>query len=289
MKDFENEREASICNLGSVISPTARQRKLIIPLPTTALKSNVNVFAVKGDILATSGVEDRYIIMSQSSGEWNISSRGRLTDRASGNLINHITLPKEGQASFSSNEGCVQVLDFVQNKLILDQTYGFPINCHIRNPDGKLQVLVGDSTTALMTETESGKVLHELSGHMDYGFACAWSDNSYHVATGNQDLTVKIWDTRMLRSGQALTTINQEANCVRSLKFSPLGSGKNVLVAAESADVVSVIDADTFGSRQEIDFFGEVGGLDLDDKGEGLYIGVSDEIAGGILTYKRAR
>lgn len=290
IRDFETEHEACICNLGTAISCTARERRNLIKVtPTHFATSNVSVFAVKGDVLATAGFENRYTIMSRASGEWLVSCRESLIDhdREPHDFINHVTLPKEGQSSFSSNEGSVQVLDYVHNKMVMKQTYEFAINCHIRNPDGKLQVLVGDSATSLSTETESGKVLHELKGHSDYGVACAWSENGYHVATGNQDLTVKIWDTRMIRPGLALTTIHQEANCVRSLKFSPLRSGKNVLAAAESADVVSVIDADSFGSRQVIDFFGEVRGMDFDDKGEGFHIGVSDFIAGGILSFTR--
>ena len=42
---------------------------------------------------------------------------------------------------------------------------------------------------------------------------------------------------------------------VRKLKFSPLGSGKRVLVAAEPADFVSIIDAATFSSKQTLSFF----------------------------------
>jgi DNA-binding beta-propeller fold protein YncE len=126
---------------------------------------------------------------------------------------------------------------------------------------------------------------------MDFGFACAWADNGWHVATGNQDKLIKIWDARMWTdhqgAGKPITTISAVMTGARSVKFSPLGSGKRVLVAAEAADMVSVIDAETYQTKQTLDFFGEICGFDFTPDGQNLFVGIHDSLRGGIMEFER--
>ena len=123
------------------------------------------------------------------------------------------------------------------------------------------------------------------------GFACDWADDGWTVATGNQDLQVKIWDARKWTTSQGLAcpvaTVAAEMAGVRKLKFSPLGSGKKVLVAAEPADIVSIIDAETFASKQMLSFFGEIGGVDFTNDGQDLIIANCDNMRGGIMEFER--
>jgi len=130
-----------------------------------------------------------------------------------------------------------------------------------------------------------------LDGHRDYGFACDWADDGWTVATGNQDMQVKIWDARKWTSSsglaQPIATIAAEMAGVRKLKFSPLGSGKKVLLAAEPADTISVIDAETFTSKQTLSFFGEIGGVDFTNGGRDLIVANCDNMRGGIMEFER--
>jgi hypothetical protein len=73
----------------------------------------------------------------------------------------------------------------------------------------------------------------------------------------------------------------------RSLHFSPLGSGKRVLVAAEEADVINIIDAQTFSKKQKIEVFGEIGGTAFADEGQRLMALVCDRTRGGVLQLER--
>lgn len=73
----------------------------------------------------------------------------------------------------------------------------------------------------------------------------------------------------------------------RSLRFSPLGSGKRVLVAAEEADYIDIIDAQTFRRKQTIDLFGEVGGVSFANDGHDLYALCCDRVRGGVLQLER--
>jgi hypothetical protein len=74
---------------------------------------------------------------------------------------------------------------------------------------------------------------------------------------------------------------------VRKLKFSPIGSGKRVLIAAEPADFVNVIDAQTFSSKQALSFFGEIGGVDFTNDGQDLIVANCDNMRGGIMEFER--
>lgn len=102
---------------------------------------------------------------------------------------------------------------------------------------------------------------------------------------------VKIWDARKWTNSsgvaQPVTTIAAEVAGVRKLKFSPLGSGKRVLLAAEPADIISVIDAQTFTSKQTLSFFGEIGGVDFTNDGQNVFVAICDNMRGGIMEFER--
>jgi WD40 repeat protein len=196
------------------------------------------------------------------------------------------------QAAISSNDSHLRVLDIATNKIVATHEYEHAINCSTLSPDQRLRVLVGDSCEVMICHSDTGEILQSLEGHHDYGFACDWADDGWTIATGNQDGLVKIWDARKWRSsnGKAapVTTIAAELAGVRKLKFSPLGSGKRVLVAAEAADIVNVIDAETFSRKQALNFFGEVGGFDFTNGGRDLFVAVCDDMRGGIMEFERA-
>ncbi|KAA8576304.1 hypothetical protein EYC84_006443 [Monilinia fructicola] len=137
----------------------------------------------------------------------------------------------------------------------------------------------------MICNSDTGELLQELDGHLDYGFACDWSDDGWTVATGNQDMQVKIWDARYWN--RPVTSIAADMAGVRKLKFSPLGSGRPVLVAAEPADYVNIINAETFDSKQTLSFFGEIGGFDFTNDGQELIVANCDSSRGGIFEFER--
>jgi WD40 repeat protein len=59
----------------------------------------------------------------------------------------------------------------------------------------------------------SDEVVASLYGHEDFGFSLAWHPNGMMMATGNQDMTCKIWDLRYLRND----CIHGEAYCLKTL------------------------------------------------------------------------
>lgn len=188
------------------------------------------------------------------------------------------------QAVISSNDASIRTLDCGTNKFVHDHKFAQPINCTDTSPDGRLRVIVGDAPDAWVVDAETGKPLQSLSGHRDFGFACAWSPDMLHIATSNQDKTVNIWDARMWRP---LQTIDSDVACYRSLHFSPVGGGPRTLLMCEPADRISIVNAQTYQTRQVHDFFGEIGGADFSPDGGRIWVANMDPEFGGFMEFDR--
>ncbi|KKA31153.1 hypothetical protein TD95_004867 [Thielaviopsis punctulata] len=222
---------------------------------------------------------------------------GHITTNSSG-ITNHVQvyMPRTSSnpvAGFCSNDSVFRALDLATEKFTHSFEYSCAINSSAISPDGRLRVIVGDSKSVLIADAESGEILQRLDGHRDYGFACDWAGDGWTVATGFQDMGIKIWDARRWRdiNGNAtpVTTIRSELSGVRSLRFTPVGSGLRALVAAEEADFVNIIDGRSFQSKQTFDVFGEIGGISFADDAHELNILCSDTYKGGIIQLDRCQ
>lgn len=187
---------------------------------------------------------------------------------------------------FDSNDKTVRILDCTTSRWVACHQYPYQVNCSITSPDERLRLLNGDDCKPIVANAETGETLAKLPGHQDFGFACDWAPDGITMATGHQDGLVKVWDARKLN--QSIQTIAMEQAGCRSLQFSPLGSGKRVLVLAEPADFVHIVDAQTFESKQTIDFFGEISGISMPPDGSKLYIGNADAKYGGLMEFDRS-
>ena len=188
---------------------------------------------------------------------------------------------------FDSNDRSVRILDCATSNWVACHNYPYQVNCSITSPDGRLRLLNGDGCEPIVANAETGQTLATLPGHNDFGFACDWAPDGITMATGHQDGLVKVWDARRL--SQSIQTIAMEQAGCRSLQFSPLGSGKRVLVLAEPADFVHIVDAQTFESKQTIDFFGEISGIAMPPDGSKLYIANADAKYGGLMEFESSR
>jgi WD40 repeat protein len=236
-----------------------------------------------------------YYLKSLDCDDKSRFAEGQITSDFSG-ITNHIKIyrPRRSSgpvAAIASNDCGFRIMDIGTEHFISEKMYPFALNCSALSPDHRLRVLVGDSSEAFITNADTGEVLQELAGHRDYGFACDWSDDGRTVATGFQDRGIKIWDARRWCNSSGvstpLCTIRSEMASVRGLRFSPLGSGKPVLVAAEEADYINIIDAQTFASKQTIDVFGEIGGVSFANDGQDLDILSCDKHRGGLIQLER--
>ncbi|KAK0383218.1 hypothetical protein NLU13_9131 [Sarocladium strictum] len=216
--------------------------------------------------------------------------------RAVGGGANHLDM-YTGRGSNSphvgicSNDSHFRVMDLRTQRILSSWESDGPFNCSAVSADGRVRAMMGDLRPVVICDTTSGVRIQTLTGHRDYGFACAWSDDGWTLATGNQDNKLCIWDARKWCDSNGysrpVTTIKSEMACVRSLKFSPVGSGQPVLVAAEDADFINIIDAQTYNSKQTIDIFGNIGGLAFTNEGRDLNVLCCDPTRGSLIQFER--
>ena len=248
------------------------------PVRITTLKA-------KHGVTVVGGFEGEYAYRGEITG--HALKEGYIT--SAGGIVTHVDILKNRtsdipNAIITTNDSVLHVLDCEKETFIDRQLFASPINCTDTSPDGNLRVIVGDARSAWVIDS-AGKPVRELVGHDDFGFACAWSPDSIHVATANQDCTVNIWDVRMWRR---LVTIDSDVACYRSLRYSPLGSGPSTLLMCEPADRVVLLNAHDYRTRQVHDFFGEIGGADFTPDGGRIWVANIDPEFGGLIEYERS-
>ena len=250
----------------------------------------ISTLAATNGVLVAGGFDGEYALKSLSSTPESPFTSGIITrhESSSTNHIHTFLDRRSGlpQAVFSSNDDHIRTLDCATNTFVGQHHHNAAVNCAVTSPDGRLRLMVRDNVHPMLVEANSGKPISELSGHSDYGFACDWSEDGVHMATGAQDGIVQIWDARKWR--QPIQTLAADLGSVRTMAFSPLGSGKNVLVLAESADFIHVVNADTFSTKQTLHFFGEIGGISFVPDGSKLFVANGDSGFGGLIEYERA-
>ena len=193
------------------------------------------------------------------------------TDRSSGHL----------RACFCSNDRKVRIMDIITKNFINTFAYENAANCSALSSDGRLRVFVGDCNETLITDADRGDILVAMKEHRDHGFACAWSENGRHVATGAQDGLVVLWDAR--NWSLPLRTMHCGMATARSLHFTSDGA----LVVGEDDDLITIYDTRRNDEKQEIRFFGSIAGIALIDGGEELVVANSDATIGGLLSFQR--
>lgn len=251
----------------------------------------ISTLAAANGVLAIGGYNGEYAIKSLYSANDGSHACGALSQDIN-SITNHVhTFPdrRSGlpQAVFCNNDEKIRVLDCHSNTIIREHKIDWPVNCSATSPDGRLRLVVGDDTKPWIVDAETGRLVIALHPHRDYGFACDWSPDGRYMVTGNQDGQVMLWDARRWEQPLFHKSINTEIGGVRSLHFSPLGEGRPVLLMAEPADVISVVDAVTFDTRQRFDFFGEIGGTGFVPDGSAFYVANMDKLFGGIFEFER--
>lgn len=267
---------------------------------------NVRDIAANDDVVSTLDARHGVMVCGLFNGDYLIKSldstdpeyvtRCRVSKSSNG-ITNHVRIfqgrsSSRPLAAMAGNGKALRLFDVGSQALVRRTQFPFAINCTAVSPDKRRRAVVGDDFNLLITEEETGKVVQKLPGHRDYVFSCDWADDGWHVATGSQDMAVRIWDARRWtdNSGNSLPlcTFKTDMAGPRSLRFSPAGGGgAPVLVAAEEADIIHVIETRKLKSRQKLDVFAEIAGIDFTDEGRGLNVLCCDPHRGGLLELER--
>ncbi|KAF2001201.1 WD40 repeat-like protein [Amniculicola lignicola CBS 123094] len=268
----------------------------IMDLSRTRSEGNrflITTLASSDDVLIAGGFEGDYALADLASTYSPTPTTGRacsLQQKSGTRITNNVDIFSSRhtytpQAAFCSNDGNIRILDCYTNRMTHKFKFPAAVNCSATSPDGRLRAVVGDFSETLITNAETGEAYQSLQGHADDVFACAWADDGIHVATAAQDSTIVIWDARSW--AKPLQVMYSELAIPRCLRFSPVGSGPPVLVAAEADDYVSFIDAKMWESRQTFDFFGRTAGISFTNDGQSLFLANSEPNFGGIMEFER--
>ncbi|XP_015959157.1 uncharacterized WD repeat-containing protein C2A9.03 isoform X2 [Arachis duranensis] len=257
-------------------------------------QTQISTLAVRDNLLIAGGFQGELICKYLDRPGVSFCSRTTYEDNAITNAVEIYEHPRSSFFSFlslffhfmASNNDC-GVRDFDMEKFQLSKHFCFPwpVNHTSLSPDSKLLAIVGDNPEGLLVDSQTGKTITQLCGHLDYSFASAWHPDGRIFATGNQDKTCRVWDVRNLSKSVAVLKGNLGA--IRSIRFTSDGQ---FMAMAEPADFVHVFDAKRgFEKEQEIDFFGEISGVSFSPDTESLFIGVWDRTYGSLLQYNRHR
>lgn len=257
-------------------------------------QGSITTLASTDNVLIAGAFDGEYAIADLSSAHDSPCTFGRTSDlnlETRSRIVNHMHLSESRstytpQAVLCSNDYHLRVLDCATNQFTHSYLYPAAVNCSATSPNGRMRVVVGDFKETLITNAETGQPFEILNGHNEDAFACAWADDGIHVATAAQDSTITIWDARNWVT--PIKNIASQLSIPRSLRFSPVGSGPRVLVAAEADDYINVINAQTFESKQVFDFFGPIAGISFTPDGQSLFIGNNEKNFGGIIELDRA-
>ncbi|KAK8644041.1 hypothetical protein V6N13_013314 [Hibiscus sabdariffa] len=249
-------------------------------------QTQVSTLAVKDNLLVAGGFQGELICKHLDRPGISFCSRTTYDDNAITNAVEIYATPSGAVHFTASNNDC-GVRDFDMEKYQLSKHFHFlwPVNHTSLSPDGKLLIIVGDNPDVMLVDSDTGKTVMPLHGHLDFSFASAWHPDGVTFATGNQDKTCRIWDVRNL--SRSVAVLKGNLGAIRSIRYT--SDGKHMAMA-EPADFVHVYDVKSgYENEQEIDFFGEISGLSFSPDTESLFIGVWDRTYGSLLEYGRRR
>ncbi|EFH40699.1 predicted protein [Arabidopsis lyrata subsp. lyrata] len=272
-----------ILNVKGHVAPSEKHPESLLEGFT---ETQVSTLAVKDRLLVAGGFQGEIICKHLDRPGVSFCSRTTYTENAITNAVD-IYRNSSGALHFmASNNDCgVRDFDMERYKLVQLFRYLWPVNHSSVSPDGKLVAVVGDDPDGLLVDASNGQTIGTLKGHLDYSFASAWHPNGVTFATGNQDKTCRIWDTRKL--SESVAVLKGNLGAVRSIRFTSDG---RYVAMAEPADFVHIYDIKAgYKKEQEIDFFGEISGISFSPDTESLFIGVWDRTYGSLLEYGRAR
>ncbi|CAL9770939.1 unnamed protein product [Musa acuminata subsp. burmannicoides] len=275
-------RGKEVLNVAGKVVPT---QKHCGSSPQQLSRVHISTMSVKGNLLVAGGFQGELICKSLDQPGVTFSTK--LND--DGDITNAVGIHRSSSGSIQvvtcGNDCFVRMFDaetFVQLSRL---SFSWSVNNTGISPDGKLLAVLGDDTDCLMVDTQSGKVIENLKGHLDYSFASAWHPDGHILATGSQDKTCRLWDVR--NTSESLAVLKGKIGAIRSITFSSDG---RFMAMAEPADFVHVYDAKAdYWRAQEIDLFGEIAGLSFSPDADALFVGVADQTYGSLLEFSRRK
>lgn len=275
------KRSKEVLNVAKPIVPTAKSPHA---LPQPLSRVQISTMSVKDNLLVAGGFHGELICKYLNQPDVSFSTKLTTEENDITNAVDIFNCPSGSRRVITANNDAqVRIFD-IANFVCLNR-FSFPwsVNNTSVSPDGKLMAVLGDSSECLVADSQSGKVVGTLHGHLDYSFSSAWHPDGCLLATGNQDMTCRLWDVRNM--SQSLEVLKGRMGAIRVLKFTSDG---RFLAMAEPADFVHIFDIKSgYEKVQEIDLFGEIAGISFSPDTEALFVGVADRTYGSVLEFNR--
>ncbi|KAI3954408.1 hypothetical protein MKX01_029678, partial [Papaver californicum] len=270
-----------VVNFSGHVAPTEKHPGSLLEGFT---QTQISTLAVKDKLLVAGGFQGELTCKRLDRRGVSFCTRTTYDENSITNAIEIFDHFSGGYRFLTSNNDCgVRIFDLEKFQLLNHFRYPWPVNHTSMSPDCKLIAVVGDHLDGLLVDSQNGKTVSSLVGHLDYSFASAWHPDGRIFATGNQDKACRVWDLRNLSS--PLAVLKGNLGAARSIRFSSDGQ---FMAVAEPADFVHIYSTKgDYSKRQEIDFFGEISGISLSPDDESLFIGVWDRTYASLLQYSR--
>ncbi|XWS27666.1 hypothetical protein CRYUN_Cryun25bG0001000 [Craigia yunnanensis] len=259
-------RKREILNVSGHVAPSEKHPGSLMGGFT---QTQVSTLAVKDKLLVAGGFLGELICKHLDRPGISFCSRTTYDDNSITNAVEIYVTPR--------------FFDLEKYQLAKHFHFLWPVNHTSLSPDGKFLIIVGDNPDVMLVNSDTGKTVMPLRGHLDFSFASAWHPDGVTFATGNQDKTCRIWDIRNL--ARSIAVLKGNLGAIWSIRYTSDGK---YMAMAEPADFVHVYDVKSgYENEQEIDFFGEISGLSFSPDTESLFIGVWDRTYGSLLEYGR--
>ncbi len=202
----------------------------------------------------------------------------RTYDALSGNVIWHHSVDEDFYClmgvGFSANTNFFAAVEEMGNILVFDNTQQPPVPTNtivmgtsyafsIDFAPNNCKMLVGGSSGKLQTYyLNSGLLNLNVSAHLSWVTACAYSPDNKFIASGGDDAKVKIWDT----TGTLLHTLSSHGSDITALRFT---ADNSTLISASLDDKIKIWDVASGTLLQTIAApGGDIYGLDVSKDGQ---------------------
>uniref|UniRef100_A0A5B7BMK4 Uncharacterized protein n=1 Tax=Davidia involucrata TaxID=16924 RepID=A0A5B7BMK4_DAVIN len=274
-------RGKEVLNVAKPIMPTL---KCPGSLGQTLSRVQISTMAVKDNLMVAGGFQGELICKYLCQSGVAFSTKITTDENAITNAVDIYRNPNGSmRVMTANNDAQIRVFDAGNFACLGRFSFPWSVNNTSVSPDGKLMAVLGDSPECLIADAQSGKVVGNLKGHLDYSFASAWHPDGRILATGNQDTTCRLWDIRNL--SESVAVLKGRMGAIRAIRFTSDG---RFMAMAEAADFVHIFDTwSDYAKAQEIDLFGEIAGISFSPDTEALFVGVADRTYGSVLEFNR--
>ncbi|KAF9158250.1 hypothetical protein DFQ26_007823 [Actinomortierella ambigua] len=266
-------------------SPQRRQSRTL--LANRHVPYRITAMTARDDCLLAAGEDGEFALLNLRTCAPPL--QGSLTDGKHVE-VNSIEMSTSRSGAFhayiTTNDHIVRNIDLGTMNVLATFPAEWFANYASQSPDKHMICVVGDHNDAKVFSVNSREQIATLVGHKLYSFACAWSPDGRLVATGSDDMTVLMYDTRRMDE-PLFMLMNDIHSSVRSLRFSDDG---RFLYLGEDTDCVKIVDASSdYTKGQSIEFIGDVTGIAVASPGaEGLFIGTSGKPFSSLLEFERS-